>query len=1054
MVEFRVFGALSLTTDDGRDARSLVAQPRRLALLAYLAAATPRGTHRRDSLLALFWPEFDQPRARAALRQSLYVLREVLGPAALVNQGNEEVGLDFGAVRCDVVDFNRSIESGHLSEALDLYGGHLLEGFFISDAPEFEHWLETERARLQAAASAAARTLVEQCEGGGDLTAAAQWARRAARLAPLDESLLRRLIGLLDRLGDRAGAVMAYEDFAKRLAQEYETRPAAETQALMTAVRARERAAGTVRLPRVELLPRLQAALADRYRVERELARGRTATVCLAHDLKHDRPVAVKVLHPELAAVVGAERFLREIQIAARLRHPQIVPLHDSGEADGLLYFVMPYVDGESLRDRLKREPQLPVADAVRIAVDVAGALDYAHGLGLVHRDIKPENILLEGGHAMVADLGIARAVSTAGSDKLTETGIAIGTPAYMSPEQGTEGGHVDGRSDLYALACVLYEMLTGAPPFTGPTAQAVLARHAVDPVAPIRTVRHTVPWGVERAVLQALAKVPTDRYRGVAEFADALATPSAEPTPGGSGLGRRAVKIALGTAASIVATLTLLVGVNAGGWRDRLWAKPDAGRIRSLAVRPLADLSRDTLHSWFADGMTEALITDLGRISALRVTSRGAVLQFKDTASFRNMVRELHVDAVVEGGVQRSGDRVRVDVRLIDAASGYQLWADRFEENDRNRFALEDRVRRGILAALKVPVTASEERSLGTPPTSSPEAYDLYLRGKLEARTVTPAHLAVAIALLERAVALDPGFATAYAELAHAYGHKVLGLTPRDTMAWERALVAAEKALRLRPDLAEAHYARAYLLWSPAYRFPHVLAIREYRRALALNPNLEDAHHQLGLVYLHIGFFDGAIDEFQKALAIDPTDRIVEQRIGVALVHQGKYEEALRIFRQIPSDKNPALWHYHVAWAMLHLHQDSEASALIEQYLHQHPEDPGGLLTSARAFLRAKLGDVRGAEADIHGAEEIGAGYIHFHHTASRIASAYALLGRPGPAVAWLRRAAEDGLPCYPCFATDPDLDSIRHDPGFIAFMQDLRTQWGRYRAAVAAHG
>src|SRR5258708_39043687 len=215
MVEFQLLGAVSLTTDNGRDARSLVANPRRLHSPAALAAATPRGTDRRDSLLALFWPELDQPRARAALRQSLYVLREVLGAAALVSQGNEEVGLDFGAVRCDVVDFERSIESGHLSEALDLYRGHLLEGFFISDAPEFEHWLETERARLQAAASAAARTLVEQCERGGDLTAAAQWARRAARLAPLDESLLRRLIGLLDRLGGRAGAAVAYEDLPK-----------------------------------------------------------------------------------------------------------------------------------------------------------------------------------------------------------------------------------------------------------------------------------------------------------------------------------------------------------------------------------------------------------------------------------------------------------------------------------------------------------------------------------------------------------------------------------------------------------------------------------------------------------------------------------------------------------------------------------------------------------------------------------------------------------------------------------------------------------------------
>jgi len=499
-----------------------------------------------------------------------------------------------------------------------------------------------------------------------------------------------------------------------------------------------------------------------------------------------------------------------------------------------------------------------------------------------------------------------------------------------------------------------------------------------------------------------------------------------------------------------VAGVAAILLLANPGDWEGR--ARPGAriARIRSLAVRPLADLSRDTLHSWFADGMTEALVTDLGRISALRVTSLGAVQPFKDSASFQNMVRELHVDAVVEGGVQRSGDRVRVDVRLIDAASGYQLWADRFEEDDRNRFLLEDRVRRGIVAALKVPVTASERRSLDTPPTSAPEAYDLYLRGRLGARKVTPAHLTSAIALLEKAVALDPGFAAAYAELAHAYAQRVFALTPDDTASWERALVAGEKALRLRPDLAEAHYARAYLLWGPAYRFAHVLAIQEYRRALALNPSLEDAHHQLGVVYNHIGFQDDAIAEFQQALALDPTDLLAEERIGVALVHQGKYQDALRVLRQIPPDKNPALWHYHVAWALLHLGQDSQASVLIERYLREHPEDRGGLLTSARAFLRAERGDVRGSTADIRKAEAIGAGYIHFHHSASRIASAYAVLGRPGLAVQWLRRATDDGLPCYPCFAMDPDLDRIRNDPGFVAFMKELKAQWELYRAAL----
>src|SRR5881628_2551254 len=513
MIELRMLGRLSLTGADGLEVRGLLGQPRRLALLAYLAAASPQGFHRRDTLLALFWPELDQEHARAALRQALHVVRDALGADAVASRGDEEIGLDFAQVSCDVAAFERALRIGQLEEALDLYRGALLEGFFISDAPEFERWLETERARLQQAAAGAARALAERSESVNDLTRAVRWTRRSIELAPSDEGLVRRLIALLDRQGDRAGALEAYEAFARRVAEEYDAEPAAETRALIAAVRARQRAAASVPLLPMDLLARLRAGLADRYRVERELARGRTAAVFLAHDLKHDRPVAIKVLHPELAAAVGAERFLREIQLAARLQHPHIVALHDSGETNGLLYFVMPYVAGESLRARLEREPQLPIAEAIRVTGDVAQALGYAHGLGVVHRDIKPENILLEDGHALVADFGIARAITVAGSERLTETGIALGTPAYMSPEQGAEDGQVDGRSDLYALGCVVYEMLAGAPPFTGPSAQAILARHAIDPVAPIRTVRGTVDEGIERAVLKALAKVPADRH-------------------------------------------------------------------------------------------------------------------------------------------------------------------------------------------------------------------------------------------------------------------------------------------------------------------------------------------------------------------------------------------------------------------------------------------------------------------------------------------------------------------------------------------------------------
>ena len=268
---------------------------------------------------------------------------------------------------------------------------------------------------------------------------------------------------------------------------------------------------------------RLAAALADRYRIERELGQGGMATVFLAEDLKHDRKVALKVLKPELAAVLGAERFVVEIKTTAALQHPHILPLFDSGTADRFLFYVMPYVAGESLRDRLRREKQLPVADAIRIASEVAGALDYAHRNGVIHRDIKPENVLLHDGQALVADFGIALAASRAGGGRMTETGLSLGTPHYMSPEQAMGEREITARSDVYALGCVLYEMLAGEPPFTGATSAAVLARQVTSPPPPLRTVCAGVPDNVERAVLRALAKRPADRFRTAAEFASAL---------------------------------------------------------------------------------------------------------------------------------------------------------------------------------------------------------------------------------------------------------------------------------------------------------------------------------------------------------------------------------------------------------------------------------------------------------------------------------------------------------------------------------------------------
>ena len=1051
MIELRMLGRLSLTGADGGEVRTLLGQPRRFALLAYLAAATPPGFHRRDSLLALFWPELDQEHARTALRQALRVLRSALGSGVVVGRGDEDLGLDFGQVWSDVGAFEQAIAAGEPLEAMDLYRGPLLEGFFISDAPDFERWLETARARLQDAASRAARALVEQCESRGNLTTAAHWARRAVALTPHDEALLRRLIALLDRHGDRAGALEAYEAFTLKLAEEYAAEPAAETQALVAAVRARERVAPGVQLAAVDLLPRVRAGLGERYRIERELARGRTATVFLAHDSRHDRPVALKVLHPEIAAAVGPERFLREIQLAARLEHPHIVALHDSGEADGLLYFVMPYVVGESLRDRLDREPQLPIAEALRIAGDVAAALGYAHGLGVVHRDIKPANILLADGRALVADFGIARAITAAGDERITETGIALGTPTYMSPEQATEDGEVDGRSDVYALGCVVYEMLAGTPPFTGPNAQAILARHAIDPVAPIRTVRDTVAEGLEGAVLKALAKVPADRFPSATAFAHALAAPSIERRARVRLPRTRKARLAVGVGLSAVAVVALLVGLNVGGRQGHARVTTGGTWLRSVAVLPLDNLSGDTTQDGFADGMTTALITDLGRIRTVRVISKRSVLPFKTTALPARAIGEsLHVDALLEGGVERLGDRFRVDLELLDAASGSQLWADRFEDATQNRFAVQDAAARGVLSALKLPVTATEARTLRTPPTSNLEAYDLFLRGKIRVRHETRADDSIAIALLQGAVALDPSFAVAHAWLARAYTLRVAQFAPRDSAALEGAFLATEKALQLDPDLAEAHFARANVLWGATKQFAHERAIQEDRRAVELSPNLDAAHHHLGLVYTHIGLLDKALEELRKTLAIDPGDWMAQERIAETELLQGRYEQGFSILQKVPPEYNPAFWNYDATWALIQLDRNDDASALIERYLHDHPEDRGGLMTILRAIVSAKRGDARRAEADIQSAIEKGKGFVHFHHTEYNIAAVYALLRQPRASVEWLRRAAAEGWPCYPLFVSDHNLDNIRNDPGFVAFLREQKAQWERWRATL----
>jgi len=536
----------------------------------------------------------------------------------------------------------------------------------------------------------------------------------------------------------------------------------------------------------VSLLDRLQAGLAGRYRLEREIGRGGMAIVFLARDLKHERDVAIKVLTPELSGAMLAERFLREIRIGGNLQHPHIIPLYDSGEADGLLYYAMPYVEGESLRQRLERERQLPFPEVLQITREVAGALTYAHGRGVVHRDIKPENIMLSGGHALVADFGIARALNAADDGHLTSTGLILGTPHYMSPEQGTSGV-LDVRSDIYSLGCVVYEMLCGEPPFTGPSSAAVIARHAQTKPPSLRVVRPTISDAVEAAVETALAKIPADRYRSAEEFAEALARATHTR--------RRAwPRVRLRRAALAVAGMVAIGAVGWAAW-NRLRGPPPSDP-NLVAVAPF-DVLDPELADW-REGLMELLSRNLDGAGPLRVVSPTVVVRGwrgrADVASVERLGRRTGAGMGVFGAVGRSGsDSVRLTASILDLRSRRVLG----EATVRGGIGQIDRAVDSLtLDLLRVfsrarPIGAVQAAAM---PVTSLPALKAYLQGEQQFRRTA---WDSAQAHYERAVELDTSFALAFRRL---YQLRLLTGTGLDSLILEYA----HRAGRLNRGLAE----------------------------------------------------------------------------------------------------------------------------------------------------------------------------------------------------------------------------------------------------------
>ena len=775
-----------------------------------------------------------------------------------------------------------------------------------------------------------------------------------------------------------------------------------------------------------ELRERLRLALADRYRLERELGRGGMATVFLAHDLRHDRPVALKVLHPELAATLGPERFQREIKLAARLQHPNILTVHDSGEADGQLWFTMPFVEGESLRERLRRERQLSVNDALRIATDAARALDYAHQHGVIHRDIKPENLLLtKDGSTLVADFGIARALG-GDTEQLTETGLAVGTPAYMSPEQACGERELDDRTDLYSLGCVLYEMLAGEPPYTGATAQAIIAKRLSEPVPRLRTLRE-VPDEVERAVSKALARAPVDRFRTAAEFVAALGAVSSQRRP--PFIRRKSIAALAG-----IGLLTVL-----GWWVATRRSGPEAPAApaeKSIAVLPFVNLSADKENEYFSDGMTEELITALSKLKGLRVAARTSAFAFRGkNESVREIGRQLRVGTVLEGSVRRAGDRLRITAQLINAQDGYHLWSETYDRHVRDVFAVQDELSRAIAEALQVRLTGVRNSPSVSHPKVDLAAYDLYLKGRHAWHRRTADGLAQARQFFEQAIGRDPGFARAYAGLADVYVVLPLWSDLPPSQTYPRARAAALQALALDSTLAEPHAALGDV--HALYEWDWPEAERRFQRALVLDPNSANTYHWYGGDYLSaVGRTGEAVEAEQRARELDPLSPTINAAFGMALYRARRYRDALAHLEEVRS-LEPDFTLTNAFLGQVHLIEGRYADAIqaMERSIDPAVRHSGDLAFLGYAYARAgKRGDAEKLLRELH--EREARGYV----SPANLALLLTGLGDTLQAFRWLERAADERDPFLVYhFVSDPLLEGLRKKPRGQALLRRM---------------
>ena len=732
--------------------------------------------------------------------------------------------------------------------------------------------------------------------------------------------------------------------------------------------------------------------LSERYTLERVLGQGGMATVHLAEERKHHRKVAIKILREEFCESVSAERFLREIGIAAQLSHPHIVPLIDSGEYEGALYYVSPFVPGGSLRDRLVREKRLSVADAVRIASEVGAALDYAHRNGFVHRDVKPENILFADEHALLADFGIAHMATTGGAQALTQSGLALGTPEYMSPEQAAGESSVGNTGDIYSLACVVYEMLAGEPPLRGANARATMAKHVTETPRPLRMLRPDAPGPIEQVLARALAKDPTQRYSSASEFTTAL----------------EQARFAPGT-----------------------HFRPTT---RTIAVLPFVNASPDPDNEYLSDGITDELIDALAKVEGLRVASRTSVFALKGKPQDARAIGALlEATEILEGTVRKSGQNLRITAQLTSTEDGRLVWSQRYDRQLQDVLTIQDEIARTIVNTLRTTTFADLATPVGGRHTENVQAYGLYLRGRYAWNKRTQEGVNEGIDYFEQAIALDPDYALAYTGLSDSYALHVDYRNVPVAEGFARAKAYARKALELDDSLAEAHTSLAWVLF--IYDWDWDAAAREFRRAIELDPRYGTAHQWYGFLMASQGKVEESLVEGHTAQELDPASVSLRRGLGYLYLYARRYAQAGYHLNRAIAMNPTAEENYRILGLILSLSgQHEEAARTLREGLALAGDTTYTKATLAYALARA--GDASYARDVLRELEEKRQrDYV----SPVELATVNIALGDFDRALDWAEAAVPERRGWLAYLNVHPVVDPLRDEPRFKALVKKM---------------